>query len=245
MRRFLSILIVLFAVSAVAQLRRTSFFPRAHTISAGGGGGGTSFSDDFNRADSDSLGANWTEQTGTWDIASNELRCTEGVAYARATAIYSGTGLSTANGYVRITIASSSTGTFYPQIIFRYTSSGSAFYTMELQPAENHAIWGYCASASADSSTIEDQASVTVDVGDVWGITWTGTGASTVVRLWRNPSNTTPSAIDGWDSGGDTADFSFTTDPGTAVNTGSYVGLRSYQGAANNAKFDNLYAGDK
>ncbi len=34
----------------------------------------TTITDDFNRADSDSLGANWTERQGDWDIVSNHLK---------------------------------------------------------------------------------------------------------------------------------------------------------------------------
>lgn len=33
------------------------------------------FSDDFNRANSDSLGGNWVENSGDWDILSNKMRC--------------------------------------------------------------------------------------------------------------------------------------------------------------------------
>lgn len=36
----------------------------------------TIFIDDFNRADSTSLGSNWSEDSGSWEIASNELKCT-------------------------------------------------------------------------------------------------------------------------------------------------------------------------
>lgn len=35
----------------------------------------TTVSDNFNRADDDSLGANWSEVSGDWDILSNALRC--------------------------------------------------------------------------------------------------------------------------------------------------------------------------
>jgi hypothetical protein len=33
----------------------------------------TTFTDDFNRADSTSLGANWVEVSGDWSIISNQL----------------------------------------------------------------------------------------------------------------------------------------------------------------------------
>ncbi len=42
----------------------------------------TLFLDDFNRADSGSLGANWTETAGTWSILSNNLYCVSSNAIA-------------------------------------------------------------------------------------------------------------------------------------------------------------------
>jgi hypothetical protein len=43
-----------------------------------GEGGVTSFTDDFNRGDSASLGSDWTEVDGDWEIASNKLQANTG-----------------------------------------------------------------------------------------------------------------------------------------------------------------------
>lgn len=38
------------------------------------------FSDDFNRSDSSSIGTDWTEKIGNWEIVSNTLRCAASIA---------------------------------------------------------------------------------------------------------------------------------------------------------------------
>lgn len=42
----------------------------------------TSFSDDFNRADSTSLGSPWSEVSGDWSIVSNQLRAADSASAA-------------------------------------------------------------------------------------------------------------------------------------------------------------------
>lgn len=62
----------------------------------------TSFSDDFNRADSSNLGANWVEVSGDWSIVSNQLSpgSAGGTILLRAA-----TAMATNNNYAQATIA--------------------------------------------------------------------------------------------------------------------------------------------
>lgn len=62
----------------------------------------TSFSDDFNRADSSNLGANWVEVSGDWSIVSNQLSpgAAGGTIVLRAATVMAGN-----NNYAEVTIA--------------------------------------------------------------------------------------------------------------------------------------------
>lgn len=79
--------------------------------------------------------------------------------------------------------------------------------------------------------------------GDTLAVTVTGTSTGTVVRVWRNPTNNTPAAVDGWDNAGDTADITYSASGGWDyyADTGTYVGLGNQ---SSDNVFDDFYAGD-
>ncbi len=82
-------------------------------------------------------------------------------------------------------------------------------------------------------------------VGTSFGATITGTGDSTVIRVWNNPTANAPISATEWDSGDSTPDLELTTNPGAnAVDTGNYVGVAITQNIANVGIMDNLYAGN-
>jgi hypothetical protein len=68
----------------------------------------TTISDAFTRADSDSLGADWTERAGDWDIVSNRMQKVTGTATANVA--YHNTQLSSANYYVQVIANLAATG---------------------------------------------------------------------------------------------------------------------------------------
>lgn len=212
---------------------------------AGGGGSGASFSDDFNRANSDSLGASWTEVTGDTDITSNGMSfANSGGSYVNHWAVYSGTATTTVDQYVKVTFAAGIAADTYPQVVFRYTDASSAFYFLELNCATNTWSW-YRRSAAAGSST---QIGGTGDVAGScssasFGITLAGTATATVFRIWLTPTGDAPSAADTW-GGDNTPDISFTTDPADAVDAGNYVGLGAQNLTANIVVFDSFWGGD-
>ena len=201
----------------------------------GGGGGGSpvSFSDDFNRTDADSLGANWTEADGDIDIFSNTARLSEG-GFGENYAIYTGTACATANQYVRITMAAEGG---YPSIPLRYTNSSSAFYVIEFS---NTTVDWYHKSAIGGTSTQinASSGSISISSGSVLAMSISGTGTSTEVKVWINPgSGIDPST---WGA----ATITFTDNPASPVDTGSYVGIGGAQGSANTVQYDLFYGGD-
>lgn len=209
---------------------------------AGGGGGSPSaFSDDFDRANGDSLGANWTEAAGDADIVSNEYRISTG-GFGVVTSVYTGEACTTANQYVMITI--DDTFLQYPWVVLRYTDSSSPYYAVQFDGNNGTAEWYKFDDASDTSGdsigTVDTGADLT---GVAMALTITGTGASTVVRIWRTPGGL-PSAADNWN--GDTSpDGSLTDDPGAnAVDTGIYVGIGGQVSAADTLTLNNFFGGD-
>jgi len=239
MKKMLTILACLFAVAAPSQLRITSFFPAPPPAAAPSG---QDFSDDFNRADSSSLGANWSANSGQINIASNQA-VPNTAAYGKDTSIYTATACDTVEQYVRVTLATL-TATSYAEVVLRFTNDSTHYYAVQFNTGGN-IWWQYLANMADTSGSTIENIGTTVASGDIWGITITGTGASTVIRCWRNPTATRPVAADEWDSGDTTPEASFTADPGaSAVDTGNYLGIECFQGNASETAYDNFYGGD-
>ena len=234
MRLLLTILLISFAGDCFAP----SYLPhrrKAFRVVAGG----ASFSDNFDRANNDSLGANWTEAAGDQDITSNQLGAMT-TGFAKNLAIYSGTSCNTVNQYAKIKIVAGIAG--FIHLVFRYTDSSSAYYAVEVEnDGDSNCRWYYYPTAAGSGTEIAATTFTGGANGDTFGITLTGTGTSTEVRMWRNPTGAAPDSAISW--GGDTTpDSSFTTDPPTPVNTGSKVGLQAFHNSANT--LDDFSGGD-
>lgn len=74
-------------------------------------------------------------------------------------------------------------------------------------------------------------------------LSWTGTGDSTVIRVWRAPTANTPASYDHWDAA-DSPTITFTANPGTPVDSGARIGIGGYEDAANQISFNNAFWGD-
>jgi hypothetical protein len=228
----------------IAALAGAQFWPSPGPGRApygGGGGGLAAFSDDFNRADADALGANWTEISGDIDISGNAASATTG-AYAYVFATYNSP-VTTVNQYAYVIFPGGVVE--YPQILFRYTNSSSPFYHVEIN-CYNSITSFYSRSALAGTSTLISEVGTAGSAcgGASYGITLTGTGASTVVRIWRNPTGSTPTSATDW--GGDTTpDYTHNTNPGAnAVDTGLTIGIGGQQNDPNTVKYDAWGGGD-
>jgi len=199
----------------------------------------TDVSDDFNRADSDSMGSDWSEDNGDTDISSNQAIATTG-SWARVAIIWTADTIDD-DQYVKATLTRMD-GSDYPFIILRYTDSSSEMYRLQVSGANTY--WSRCATLTGScGSDIETSTAVTWSATDEVAVTIEGTGDDTVIRVWENPTNDTPAQVDGWDNGSDTADITFTTNPSDPVDTGSYVGLARNDGDASGG-WDDFFAGD-
>lgn len=211
---------------------------------AGGGGGGctpASFSDNFDRADGDSLGANWTEAAGDADIYSNTYRLSTG-SYGVITSVHN---TSTGSGCTsQYAVAAVGVDSYYPWLVFRYTDSSSKYYVFQLDGNNAAVEWlKYDNAADSSGDSIE-----TVDLGSAFSpgetlaITVEGTGDNTTIRLWRNVSGT-PTSTTSW-NGDTTPDGTMTGNPGAnAVDTGDKVGIGGQQGSTDLVRLDNFAGG--
>ena len=212
---------------------------------AGGGAGNEAFSDDFIRANSTNLGANWTEAAGNGSIASNRLSVTAD-AYVENVYAYTGTTCDTANTYVRAVLTTAA-GSNYPAIVLRYSAAGSPMYSIVFSMTEDRVEWIRKATASDGAGvtvgSTGGNGTQTVTQGDTWAVTIDGTGTSTVVRCWRNPTGNTPTSNANW--GGDTTpDITLTDNPASPVDTGNNVGLGGATNASENIQWTAFFGGD-
>jgi hypothetical protein len=202
----------------------------------------TAISDDFNRGDNESLGANWTEEAGDWEIVSNAAKHMLSSNFQPCFARYSGQALSATAQYLKVTITAEVNT--YPTMALRMSAGANPFYGVQFLVTEDQVEWAYYPSPSGSSTEINTQA-LTVTSGDTFGITVEGTGADTVVRVWRNPTGL-PSSPSNW-NGDTTPDVTFTTDPGAnAVDSGAYVGIGGFRGQDTGPFIiiDDFFAGD-
>ncbi len=205
---------------------------------------GDSASDDFDRPNNVSLSSNWTEAYSDQGILSNKLALTTS-EYVKNLAIFSGSATASTDQYVKAAVYSTVAGG-YPEMVFRYTNSLSSYYAIEFNVDGDTALWRRYATASGVPDNISASTAMTITSGDVFGITVSGTGTNTVVRVWRNPTGNSPNSATDW--GGDSSpDLTFIDDPATPVNSGTYAGVGGYMdyGAANGSiSFDNFFTGD-
>lgn len=215
---------------------------RMTSVVAGGGvaaaSSGQNFSDDF----SGTLG-NWTVSTGTAAISSGVLSLST-AGWDPIVLTYN-TSTNTVSQYMKFSLPSASET--YPIAVFRYVNSSSGFYAIEFStPFSCEVEWRYFEDDSDIGSGDVIGASVdmgTCSNGDTFGITVTGTGTDTIVRMWHNPTGSSPSAADTW-GGDNTPNASWTDNPATACDTGTKVGFAGIQATAGDITFDNFYGGD-
>lgn len=201
------------------------------------GGGPNAFSDDF--AGTGALGANWTVSAGAADRSSDKFRIQTG-SFANVIAVYN-TSAGSLTQYQRFTLSANNQ---YPWMIFRYTDASSPFYALLYDGVSGEVYWYHHANAASSGTQIGTAQDTGGDMtGVVTGITLTGTGANTDIRIWRGITGL-PSSVTDW-NGDTTPDATYlTTDPGAfAVDTGQIVGIGGQQSVANNVTLDDWAAG--
>ena len=179
-------------------------------------------SDNFNRADSTNLGANWTEVLGGMQIASNFLLVIPGDFADNLTMHNTPVGVTTQYQRVRFILGASPS---YPAMMFRCTGNTGAGYSVAFGSAENLVQWWRISNIAtgAGATQIGTNQSIDIEDSDVFGVTLTDFGDNTVVRIWRNPSGL-PITAANWN--GDTSpDVSLTSNPPTPADIGTRLGL--------------------
>jgi hypothetical protein len=210
-----------------------------------GGGLLDSFTDDFNRANSDNLGTSWTEPAvsgGDCDIFSNELELT--AASAPDTAIWNTpTASITQFAYGKLTIITSSSS-FGAGFVLRYTNASSKFYYVKFLNVAS-LVQVICVTSVGGTYDVVSQATLALFGGDTFGVTVQGTGlGGTTFRIWRNPSTTVPTSPTSW--GGAGPDISLglgTATSGQVVDTGNLIGITGTPSSALGLRWDNWHGG--
>lgn len=197
----------------------------------------SSISDDFNRSDSGSLGANWTDETGGFSIASNQAQA-ELESFTRNTSVHV-TGAGNVGHYVRIKATISSSA--FPGVVFRYTDSSSAHYVVDWSTTQ--IWWSYYPDISGTARNIINGQAITFTSGNHLGVTVIGTGAATRVRIWLNTTASAPDAGGTtWDSAA--PDINQLVDAGPYADTGTKVGIAQWWNTpSGTATIDNFSAG--
>lgn len=168
-------------------------------------------------------GSNWTtdlEEDGTgltWDSTNNnESNSAAGITVINSM-VYTATAASSSDMWVKakiVTIAAA--GNF--GIVLRRSSAGGNQYVVRL--LTSGAAWGYWTGTGTQGFQTINTATgcSTFSNGDVLAAYVTGTGTNTEMKVWKNPSGSTPT-----DWG--TACATITDDPAVAVDSGTYGGI--------------------
>lgn len=182
----------------------------------------------------------WTELgAGGVQIYSNYLLM-DNAGYLINGVILTGSLLDGGAGYVKITPTFASTYE-YLNIVIRWTDSDSPHYVIGFSITEQNWFWNYMSALDTGEHAIDGPDSLTFSSENPIGITWTGTGASTRIRVWVNPTGL-PSTALVW-NGDDTPTATFDAAPGEyEVDSGVYVGI--FQFGSGNSYVDDFYAGD-
>jgi hypothetical protein len=230
--------------------------------------GGASFSDDFNRDNSDNLGSNWTVPTGAGAYHILNQQAEPQIDHIDDDAIYN-TACFGVDQYAlfQITIFGDIAYYDYEGVIFRYPDPAiensitqpCPFYIVNYNHKSQEFIWtrySYIGGTQGyGQRDLNWSTTLTVTNGDYFGITIVGIGINTAVRIWHftsPPTNKFPSS-DGslWDGAGPNVISStsgqpvFYYDSGIDyVDTGNYIGLTSYYQYGTTPLFDNFYGGD-
>jgi hypothetical protein len=209
--------------------------------SAGGGGSPQVFAEDFTGTDGDNLDADWAEWRGDYNIFSNNARQVTG-SYTPCFAVYTATDTATIDQYAGVTYPNNVGGEF-AGVLLRCENTGAPFYALYIDQNAN-VTWEVYATAAGSGTSVQTGDAGTTTTNDRWQWTIEGTGNSTVVRIWKNPTNMTPVSPSEYDPGDSTPELTFTNDPPTAADVGKKVGICAFSSAGNNIRLDAWRAGD-
>lgn len=197
----------------------------------------TTINDDFESADSL---AGWVVEQGAISETGGEMVVNTG-GFVDNIAIHQ-TSVGSADQYVKFQFGTSDRQ--YPIIVLRFTNDASEFYLLYVDGNNGQIDWYHFDSVGGTGTQLGTGTfGAAIDGGgEAIGVTIEGTGTSTVLRFWRTLTADAPDSASSWDSGA--PDFSITTDPSNAVDTGNLVGLGATQGSADYNQYSEFWAGD-
>lgn len=251
MKKPLSILAVLLVAGLalgqglLAKKQSVGSLNQAAPATGGGGGSPVNLSDNFNRASSTDLGADWTEAEGAWMVYDDTILTNEAEENAWVAAVHN-TAVNTVFQYGKVlltdgnmTVGNNGAAGF----VFRYTDAASAFYTLSANSYDDTVKWNYVSDANFTTETLVQSSALAFASGDTIGAVVVGSGNSTIVYVWKNPTGNSPDA-GGTTWGSASPTLTLTDNPSTAVNSGSKVGLAMYADVVRVWNLDNWFSGD-
>lgn len=187
-------------------------------------------SDDFNRADTATLGANWTNTGGT-TIGVKSNRCYFGDSYGAGEqhrVRYTGTALAGVDHFVQFDIVTlPASGYGDARIMARFSSATSAY---ELR-RDNGGSWYVNRITSGGETDIMSGSAGAFSAAETWRMEVTGSGATVSIAVYKN-------GVQQGSTYNDTAASRITT--GTTCGIGGYTA----GGSPSDVNSDNWSAGD-
>ncbi len=132
-------------------------------------------------------------------------------------------------------------------LVLRSEASTGYKYTLTL--SYNGALtWNRRSWDLTGSDQIDQETGTGLSQGDTIAVTVQGTGTSTEVKVWANPTNDTPYDKDNWDGASDAADYTLTDGSSVLASNpaddGQFVGCYSYSDSSGGAnRMDNFFGG--
>lgn len=232
MRQFIAALVLVFAFcSANTQIMLVGGRPHGPAITC-------SLPDAFSV---DDISTCWVNDNGggAWSYDSTNLEEDYSNRAAFDVGILRwGTALAGANGHAKVTLKNWSASNFMVfGVIFRaqaaYTGS-DVKYEVGIR-ADGGRMWWKLITGATATDIAHDEGCGTWASGDTLGIDWTGTGASTAINVWHNPTG----AYGTWGA----ASCTFANCGLTCADTGNYVGLAADEsGDVANGTYDDFDA---
>lgn len=229
MRRTIAVCLLLVSLMGASTVRRVPLFPAA------GGSFCTPFEecDQFNTTNNPATGWTAGPSSGAWQTNGTQMVPPSGTFTALLNNAVAGT--TTQYAIVKLVDGDEETGVF-----FRRTSGSGKYYRVYW--TGTNVFWATHDSA-AESFDNETAGCATSDFndGDYMVALVTGTGTSTIVRVW-NRGTTAPTAVPTTGDACTTLCCEFIDDMAVMANGGDRVGLYIYTGATVR-RFDDFAAG--
>jgi len=221
-------------VDEVVQIGETAAAIRGLIKIVGGGAGGILNTDDFNRANSDNLGGDWTEfgesdgGTNQWQINGNLLRVKPGGDAFQDMAVRHNTPTGSLDHWVKFKATQDNARAYGACLRVDDPASTSDHYECSWNPSDDEIRWTrYLDGAGTFDRTLAVPGGELVNAhtdGNYYAYAIIGTGTATQLKFWDFGSTDPGNDTSTWPA----ADVTYDDDAGTMSDTGQYAGLRAF-----------------